>query len=702
MAQWQPPPESRIDPGSATAAAVLAWQPPPEARIEAPAPGDIANVIRARNAPANATINDYVTQILHGLGRGAAAIPGIAGDIPTLAGRGAEWLGSKIAPETTSAIAGAVRPVTSIVTPPTSNQTVGFAERNLIGERPEPKSGGARFAGNVAQYVPASLIPAGGAANFAKQGLLGAASGVSAEGARELGLPPIAQIIAGALPGLVTSGANVLSGRTGAAGHVRQAFKETTPAEFEAGAARQAAGRAIGVPLMGQEALAPEVGGGPIGNLASGIMTTPAGAPRIAKVFESRPAAITGAAKAATEKLGPSATADQVLTSVKSTAQRTIDAFERNRTLRTSKLYTAGDPVRIPSDAVTPILDKVNVALAAAPSEGALTSELKSLQRKLTATGGTPQVVSSALNTTKKELEQRIRPALGLDAGGDLRSHAGIIGPIVRDIRDTLHANNSYYARADDLYAKLTGEMQSVIGTADNPSWIRRVADAKSNSQLRNFLLDPENMSPDTIRNVADMFRGQNRLQDLGAFMRHALENDFNSAGRQLQSGANPAMGVKFGNAVYGTEKQRALMSTYWDQIDPTGGAGRGLETFFKVTDRTGRTPGMGSPTATRLALNEQLSGGPASTAAQLGAGAIMAATGIPAGQLAGGYLISSSILNQIRRAYLNLGAAKIARLLTDPDSVGKLRALAKKDPASPAAAASVLSLLGGRASSEE
>lgn len=723
---WSPP-ASELLTQSNTAAAVMGWTPP-DAPI-APVPGDLSPGPRD-------VVQDYPIQILHGLGRGIAAIPGFGGDIANLLGYGIDWLGNKIAPETNAGIKNIIAPIPHL---PTSAQTVGAAERNLIGKRPEPKTAGARFAGNVAQYIPGALLPMGGGAtvaNLAKQGLLGAASGASAEGARELGLPPAVQVGAGLLPGLLASGVNALSGRTGAAGQIRQALRETTPVDFEAAAARQAAGRAIGVPLMGQEALAPEVGAGPLGALASGVSSTAAGAPKIAKVFEARPAQVTSAVKSATARLGPTASADEVLTSIKDTATRAIEAAKAERTRVTSPLFQAAGKTDIPADAIAPIVSQIDDAIAGAGTGSKLSGALTKLRSQLAPNAMDEEARLKALNDSLETLSKRshaniptsstdlkalmsavkspyetntarlqniyqeLRDSLDdpLMLEGSLRKQSGILRPIAGQIQDALASNNPIYRQANDLYQRMSGPVRALAGEPDNPALIARVANAKSNESLRRLLLDPENISPENVGEIANVFRSQNRLPDLGAFMRHALENEFNSASRQLQSGANPAMGVKFGNAVYGTDKQRALMQSYWNQLDPTGAAGRGLETLFKVTERTGRTPGMGSPTATRLQLGESLGGGPAATAAQLGAGAMMAATGLPAGQLAGGYLVSNSILGQIRRAYLSLGAAKVARILTDPDSVGKLRALARKDPASPAAATAVLSMMGGRA----
>lgn len=684
---WSPP-ASELLSQSVTAAAVMGWTPP-DAPI-APVPADLPSRTR-----------DYTSQILHGLGRGAAAIPGFAGDIPTMAGAGLEWLGGRFVPETTAGIAGAVRPITSLLTPPTSAETVGFAERNLIGERPTPQSPGARAAGDIAQYVPGAMIPLGGGAttaNIARQGLLGALSGGAAVGAREAGLPPAAQFAAGLVPGLASSGANLLSGRTGAGGLVRQATRELSPEDWQRAQQLQTTAREVGVPLLGSEALAPRVGPGAIGQLASDVKATSRGAPIINPVFEQRPAAITAAVKRATAPLGPASSADDVLTNVQTTAQRAIDAAVKERTRVTDPLYRAATPIDVPEEAVAGIISNIDSAVADVGAKSDIGKALTSLRGKLMTEAG-PETNTGHLNTVYKELRDSL--AMSPEMGGAARSHVGVLSPIASQIDDALRTHNPTYATASDLYQRMSGPVTFLSGEPGGPAALyRRIAEAPNNEALRRLMLDPENVSPETVATIGTLFN--NNPKALAAWTRHYLENALDKTSKRLQSGDNPALGANWSNLVAGTPQTRGVLDAYLQQVDPSGGAQRGLGRLLDVLERTAKTPGTGSPTAQRLQLGESLGGGPASTVAQIGAGAVMASTGIPAGQLAGGYLVAGGIFNQIRRAYLNLGSAKIARALTAPDAVGKLRSLARKDPGTPAAATAVLGILGGRAEAEK
>jgi hypothetical protein len=135
--------------------------------------------------------------------------------------------------------------------------------------------------------------------------------------------------------------------------------------------------------------------------------------------------------------------------------------------------------------------------------------------------------------------------------------------------------------------------------------------------------------------------------------------------------------------------------------LDSTGGALRGWQRFAQVLERTAKTPGMGSPTAARLQLEESMSGGMPAAIAGMGAAAVLSSLGTP-GAAGAGYLGASMTQRFLHRQAVKMGQRSIAKALTAPDSIKKLRALARKDPRSPAAAASAMALLGRPEEEEE
>lgn len=618
----------------------------------------------------------YVGQILHGLGRGVAAIPGIPGDVANLETKA---LGL-FAPKAAEAI--------QQFMPPTSEKLVNFAQDNLIGQKPAATSPGADFAGRVAAYVPSALL--GGPEGLLGRTALAGASGAASEGAKDLGLPAPYQIAAGMAPGLLASGAQFL--RSPAATAVEPAARYMAPGDWAAGKALQQAGQDVGVPLMAHEALAPNVGGGPLAQLAGDVRATPEGGAVISKVFEARPQQITDAAKRATAAIGPASTAPDALNAVRDVAGTAIRQAERARTAATKPLFDAAGQGNVPPDAVNNILASVGDAIDSAGPNSALGKQLATLRGRMLTDTGDPETRVSRLQRVYMELRDSLE--MPPDAGGAQRSSIGTLSPLAGDIRDMLVAENPTFARANALYQQLSAPVVALKGTADNPGLVRRIAEAGSNAELQKLLLDPENVSPATVTQLADMFQQQGRTGDLSGWMRHYLETSLNKASTDLQSGQNPALGVNWRKMVYGNPAQRAVLNSYFDQIDPSGSAGRGFDKLMAVLERTGRTPGMGSPTAGRLQTAETLANSPVPMAAATGAAAGLGAAGIP---VAGGLMLGNKSLGFIQRAAREMGSRDIANALTAPDAVERLQTLARRDPASAPALRSALAILSGQ-----
>lgn len=634
-------------------------------------------------------VSDYATSIAHGLARGTAGLVGIPGDVQALT----RWASSKL-PSWMSGLGAS--PLGSINLP-TSSDVVDFTQRNLIGPPPQTTTPGSQFAGNVAAYAPSALL--GGPEGL--MGRLGVSllSGAGAEGARVAGLPVGAQIAAGLAPGLGVSAGRAIGSIPSQ--FVQRAVEGVPESRWAEAAQLQKAAPGLGLQLMGQEALAPEVGGGDLGTLASTIGAMSKGG-ALRQAVEQRPGQLLPAMKGVSALIGPQAEAPEVLANVKDTAQNAINSLDAARRTGTAGLYAAANPVQIPPNVVTGIIGKVDDALAGAPQGSTLKRGLQQLRQQLVTEDGSPQTLTSALSTTYKELRDKLGAPTGVGDAGSLRSYKGTLAPINRSIQDALLENNPWYKAATDKYQALSAPLTQLAGTPDNPSLISKIADAGSNTELQKLLLSPKNVSPQTVSTVAGLFRDQGRLEDLGAWLRHYSDAAIDEAAQNLQSGKNPAMGANWVKAIYGRPEQQKIFDTYLNELDPTGGALRGFQKGMQILERTAKTPGMGSPTAGRLFTADELSNGVGPMAAGVAAGALGGMVGLPTAEMAGGYLIASGIRGYIQRQALQMGAKQIAQAFTDPDSVGKLRALARKDPQSSAALTSVLAILSGRGAQQE
>jgi len=664
---------------------------------EAPAPQGPAPLtidsVQARIAELEGQNNlakDIGVQTAHGLGRGVAGSFGIPGSaqqftswISSLLGKTGEGLGSS--------------PFGAIDLP-TSPEATAWAERNVIGDRPTPQTSTGRFVGDVAEYLPPSLIggPTGLAGVAGRLGY-GLASGVASEGAKEAGASPLVQALAGLSPGIAVGGAKMLTHQFGPSASIRTAAGDIEPEQWQKGTTLSQAGREVGVPLMGHEALSPEVGQGPLGMLATKMSGTYAGGPLIRNVMEQRPTQVAQAAQKEIGKLGPSSTVEDVLSRTKDVMNSAIKNAEEHRTELTKGLYDAAGPMPIPESAVAPIIDTISSKIDEVGPKTGLGKELASIRNKLfDNTGETPSIETktSRLQTVYKELRDSLN--MPPDAGGAQRSHVGVLSPIAGQIRDTLAENNPYFAKADALYKEASAPVVRLYGTSDEPGIARKIAEAKSPSQLRDLMINPDNVSPDTVHTIADIFGSQGRSKDLSAWLGHYLENSFNKASTDVGTGKNPKLGADWRNSIYGNPKQRDVLNAYYSEIDPTGKAGEGFQKLMQVLEKTGKT--QLSPTQSqKKSFGQLLASEELPNLSGLGAGSAALYTTKSPLIASGVFVIGSALQNFITKTLPKLPSRTVAKNLTAPDSVERLRALAGKKPLSSEAAASVMSILGTR-----
>jgi len=540
---------------------------------QGPAPLTIDSVqariaeLESQNKPSVGTLaKDIAVQTAHGLGRGVAGIPGIPGTAQQLTSWLSSLLPGKIGEGLGASPLGAINL-------PTAPETTALAEKYLISDRPAPQTKTGRFAGDVAEYLPAAAI--GGPTGLAGRLGFGLATGLASEGSKAAGAPPLVQMLAGLSPGIAAGGVKMAIHQFGPAASIRTAAEGISPEDWQRGAALAQAGQEVGVPLMGHEAVSPAVGQGGLGMLATKMSGTYAGGPPIRNVIEQRPAQIAQAAEKQIGKLGPETSPQEVLSSTKETMNKAI-----------------------------------------------------------------------------------------------------------RDAENVLGPDSEEVAR--------------LFGTNDNPNIVRKIASASSPGQLRDLMINPDNVSPDTVRAVSDIFKMQGKPDNLSAWLRDYLDNSFSKASTDIRTGKNPSSGVEWRNAIYGNKKQRDVLDAYYSEIDPTGKAGEGFQKLMQVLEKTGKTQ-LSATQSQRKSFGQMVTAEELPNLSGLGASSAALYTGHSPIAAAGWYVVGNALQNFITKVLPKLPSGTIARNLTAPDSVERLRALAGKEPLSSGAAASVLSILGTR-----
>ena len=254
-----------------------------------------------------------------------------------------------------------------------------------------------------------------------------------------------------------------------------------------------------------------------------------------------------------------------------------------------------------------------------------------------------------------------------------------------RQLDDFLASKSPSYAKGRDIYAgaqtkDIQPRKQGMLGQlADTSGTTESMMSAQ-----RGILMPPAPMatSPQDIKLVIKLLRREdpNVVKD---WTRQNLEGIFNENSQNLQSGANQFGGAKFAASIAGNQAQRDNLKTLVSESSSPQ-AWKGFETMLDVFEAQGKRLPAGSATAFNQAELEALRGG--------GNVAKLALTPVK----------PSKIMDVFEEFRLGKNTQKLADLLTDPDGIKKLEALAKTKPNSAKREVLTNSLTGGIISNKE
>jgi hypothetical protein len=467
---------------------------------------------------------------------------------------------------------------------------------------------------------------------------------------------------------------------------VRQAIGDMTPAQITEAQAKQDAARAAGIPLMGPEAL-PDSG---IQQLAADVAASRSGGAVMRPYLAQRPTQVRSAVQGGL--LGPIGAADTPAANAaraQSAATQVIENAQAARTAATRPLYEQAATDVAPPASVQAVIDAaLGRAKATDPEYAkALTKFASDLQttrpgvppgarlslEQYRALGAGPQPrteVGPLSDTYKRVREQLDIPTIG--ASQEDRIAQGILGPFNTQLGATLREASPTWARANQLYQGITrgtiepltaGPVGVVAGRtgfdAAAPSAVPRVTGVIANADVAR---------PETIRSLYTNLNQVDR-QAFPGVARTWLENAFNDATQRIQGGENRMMGANFAKSVFGTDQQRANFNEVLRGVAQAHGADpdqfvRGANTLMQTLEATGRIPGVGSPTAMRGALAEQLGKSPIADFTNLG-----------------GLVTGKTLAKRMNDALLAGRYGRLAEVFTAPDSVQQIARMAKLDP---------------------
>ena len=482
----------------------------------------------------------------------------------------------------------------------------------------------------------------------------------------------VAPLVAGAPFAVRGNASNMLARRT----------QGMTEADWARAQQFEDAGRQTGFPLLGPESTDNPA----LHQLAADVAASRTGGPIMGEAFNRRadvrlpdntvqPGQVRQVMTPLLDAISPSpASTGDVAARTQRAAEGAIQQAEQGRSALVRPFYQAGENAPVNPNDVLAVIADIDRRLAASPP-AAVARQLQALRADLIDPSGQPLQTAGQLDNVYKVWRERIElpptDANNLQKGVAAQLPVDEVGNVATRSSPDLAYGRSLYA---DLSRDTVGPLRrSEVGQIANRAGIPENTGIES--QIGK-VISPATARPDVTLFIARTLNQQDR-QAFPQLARVYLENALTDATATLRSGPNRTAGAKFANLVAPTQEARINLRAVLRGVAEAHGVPadpliRGFETALTVMERSGRIPGIGSPTASR-----------AGVAAEASATLVEATNPV-------GYL--RRVWGDIANGRAN---RQLAEVFTSPNSVEAMRTLAQLGPDNRRSAMIVASLLG-------
>lgn len=622
------------------------------------------------------TAADVAMGVGTGLVKGAAAIPGMVGDISDLANKAPSYAGLYLADKLgmlpqgetfDSALKFANSPAMqappspgvisamSRLAPPTTGQVLD-AGQAAYGKLPVPQTGAGQAAENIAGFVPASLAGPGGLAR--KAIAYGVVPGAISEGAGEAGslISPSTGQAARIAGGVLGAGVGHLGGGpTPIDTLISGATRGITDAHITQASQLMANAEQQGIRLTPAEALQHVTNGrSALGNLQRHVEGMNESAPTMADFMANRPQQVRQATMRTLDTIAPRPD-DPFQTGV--AAQREAEGAMRNirqdRTNATSRYYQAAEHDEVPQDRMRAVADHLDALAAESPNNPDLTAPLADLRRQIVATPARPAVPATPptrvpVNDPRTGALIRYDTVPGTPAipaqPETYIANVGQLDKIYGALRDQYTGpaplgQSGTQARA----GRIAGQGLDALNTELRDSSPALAAGRTAHGIMTERWVAPREAAPigqisqtnDLGQQAGAIFPSNplpgshyasreaiERLPQTGpTIVRSHLERAFNEGSQNNMGGPNQFGGAKFAAQVAGNRQQEANLLGGLDALPNAGTASPSTQMLLESLRATGQRMPIGSRTAYNEHLNQAMeAGSPLGSAASLAA----------------------------------------------------------------------------------
>jgi hypothetical protein len=557
------------------------------------------------------------------------------------------------------------------------------AVEGVTGEFYKPQTVAGQYAGTIGEFLPGMALPGGSFSQRAAQAVIPAvASETAGQVTAGTSLEPYARAAAGVGTGLGVAGVQALSRQP-----VNRVLQGATGPSLNRQAVDSAAqlmddAAARGVTLTWDEALAQVTGNRVnLGGIRSGAESRPEGAALMRDAMAQRAGQVEGAARQQFGQIapvggGPFGIGPQIGEAAGGLMTDTRKAINA----ASDPLYKQAEQVRISPQEFA--------KAQAAPGWKEASAAVRNNPQLSRYVQGMPDDSVGFLKEVKKFLDIASENAAGpMNAQRNQQIAAGY-GQDATLVRQTAEAASPEYAQALAFQSQARERFLKPL----QEGLIGRLAAKDITTEKAMSALFPANPLAGSANEISGTMTALVQRNPTAAkqLVRTYAETTFDQAARDLISGSNPNAGAKFSVAIKGNSQQAQNLEAAVKALPQGDDIWNGFNRFLDIVEATGKAPAMGSNTANKLAVQEQMKSG-----GVVGEIANAVSTG--------GIKIPGKLKSWYEQLQGGKNSQQIASILLDPNSVGIFRALANEKTGVPQSLglATRLTFLGERTTAE-
>lgn len=383
---------------------------------------------------------------------------------------------------------------------------------------------------------------------------------------------------------------------------VRGATRNTLPSQVDDAIATQNAGRAIGSPVTGPEALNnPE-----LLRLQRTVERSGNGGP-LAALMASRPQTQRAAVGDIASQIAPLAPPREVKQGLVSAAKSAVGTVEKGRTMAAKPFYEAAASEAMPPAILDDVFANIDDQLTKVGTESGIGKQLTAYKQKLASAISDRGAGVGPLDAIYKETRDAISKTK-LEPGALDKEVKGVLRPINSALGNALSRGNQNIAMGRATYQ---AETPAVKAVTDSPvgDLIPRGGAKPTFKQQATTLLSPENARPETVTRAMKSMAKENP-EAVSKWIANYVDTTMDAAMKRTASGSIENAGGKFYTAIAGEPYAKANLRAAFNTLPNGSARWNAMENTLKVFEAQSRRLPVGSATSENIATAARLGGG--------------------------------------------------------------------------------------------